>query len=128
MSPTNAEVNANNNLPANVIQVHIYEVALDVINGWENWSLKDVIGVLKKMSKTEYSLTRAEVGNIIFYKLLEAAEDPNIPFEVIKETLHIALNSPSCMGCYNVFYAFYAIRLESQQFVCNFFKDFIKHG
>ena len=121
-------MNANTNPSAHLMQVHIYEDTLDVINGWENWSLKDVIGVLKKMSKTEYSLTRAEVGNIIFYKLLEAAEDPNIPFEVIKETLHIALNSPSCMGCYNVFYAFYAIRLESQQVVCNFFKDFIKHG
>ena len=128
MSPTNEEVNANTNPPTHVIKVHIYEDALDAINGWENWSLKDVIGVLKNMTKTEYSLTGAKVGNIVFYKLLEAAVDPNIPFEVIKETVHTALNSPACMGCYNVFYAFYAIRLENQQMVCDFFKEFIKRG
>ena len=88
-------MNANTNPSAHLMQVHIYEDTLDVINGWENWSLKDVIEVLKNMSKTEYSLTGAEVGNIVFYKLLETAEDPNIPFEVIKKTVHMALNSPS---------------------------------
>ena len=128
MPSKNSQMNANTNPPTHIIQVHIYEDSLDVINGWENWSLKDVIKILKNMFKKEYSLTGAEVDNILFYKLLEAVEDPNIPFEVIKETVHMALNSPSCMGCYNVFYAFYAIRLENQQVVCNFFKEFIKHG
>ena len=128
MSPTISEMNANTNPPDHVIKVHIYEDALDVINGWENWSLKDVIGVLKNRTKTEYSLTGAKVGNIVFYKLLEGAVDPNIPFEVIKETVHTALNSSPCMGFYNVFYSFYAIRLENQQVVCDFFKEFIKHG
>ena len=31
-------------------------------------------------------------------------------------------------GCYNVFYAFYAFKIENQQVVCDFFKEFIKHG
>ena len=109
MSPISSEMNANTNPPDHIIKVLIYEDALDLTNGWENWSLKEVIGVLKNMTKTEYTLTGAEMGNIVFYKLLEAAVDPNIPFEVIKETVHTALNSPACMGCYNVFYAFYTI-------------------
>ena len=128
MSPTSSEMNTNTNPPDHVIKVQIYEDTLDVINGWGNWSLKDIIGVLKNMTKTEYSLTGAEVGNIVYYGLLESQADPNIPFEVIKATVHTALNSPACMGCYNVFYAFYAIGLENQQVVCDFFKGFIKHG
>ena len=50
MPPISSEMNANTNPPDHIIKVHIYEDALDLTNGWEIWSLKDVIGVLKNMS------------------------------------------------------------------------------
>ena len=34
-----------------------------------------------------YGVTAVVMGNIVFHKLLEAAADPNVPFELIEETV-----------------------------------------
>ena len=58
----------------------------EMFDGWENWSLQDIVRILKDMKS--YGLGAVVMGNIVFRKLLEAATDPNVPFEVIEETVH----------------------------------------
>ncbi len=55
--------------------------------------------ILKDMTKPKewHGMTAVVMGNIVFRKLLEAATDPNVPFEVIEETVHKALKAPVCM-------------------------------
>ena len=65
------------------------------------------------------------MGNIVFRKLLEAAADPNVPFEVIEETVHRALEEPAFMRRGNVLSGF---KLFGKQAVCDFFKEFVKRG
>ena len=65
------------------------------------------------------------MGNIVFRKLLEAAADPNIPFEVIEETVHTALETPAFMREFDVLNAFQTF---DKQAVCDFFKEFVKRG
>ena len=65
------------------------------------------------------------MGNIVFRKLLEAAADPNVPFEVIEETVHTALEAPACMKKFDVLTGFKAF---GEQAVCDFFKEFVKRG
>ena len=49
------------------------------------------------MSKPEehHGRTAVVMGNIVFRKLLEAVADSNVPFEVIEETVHTALEAPA---------------------------------
>ncbi len=65
------------------------------------------------------------MGNIVFRKLLEAAADPNIPFEVIEETVHTAPETQAFMREFDVLNAFQTF---DKQGVCNFFKEFVKRG
>ena len=65
------------------------------------------------------------MGNIVFRKLLEAAADPNVPFEVIEETVHTALETPAYMRRGNVLSGF---KVFGKQAVCDFFKEFVKRG
>jgi hypothetical protein len=96
MSQTSANVNANSTPPAYVIEVERLDDA-EELNGWEKWSLKDVIRVLKDMTKEWYGVRAMDMGNILLYKLLEAAADPNVPFELIEETTHAGLEWPTYM-------------------------------
>ena len=50
MSQTSADANANSTPPAYVIEVERLDDA-EELNGWGKWSLKDVIKVLKDMTK-----------------------------------------------------------------------------
>ena len=79
------------------------------------------------MDKPEkcYGITAVVMGNIVFHKLLEAAADPNVPFEVIEETIHTALETPAFMREFDVLNAFQTF---DKQAVCNFFKEFVKRG
>jgi hypothetical protein len=72
------------------------------------------------MAKPEkcYGVTAVVMGNIVFRKLLEAAADPNVPFEVIEETVHTALETPAFMREFDVLNAFQTF---DKQAVCNFF-------
>ena len=130
MSQTSANVNANvHPVYADVIQVEFSQDSDDpeMVRNWRDWSLKDIIKILKDMVKPGkcYGTTANEVGNIVFRKLLEAAADPNVPFEMIEETVHMALKTPACLKQYNVLCSF---KTFNKQAVCDFFKEFVKRG
>ena len=76
------------------------------------------------MAKPEkcYGITAVVMGNIVFRKLLEAAADPNVPFEVIEETVHTALETPAYMRRGNVLSGF---KVFGTQAVCDFLKNLL---
>ena len=65
-------------------------------------------------------------GEIVFLKLLEAAHNSNISFELIEEVVRtilrtkIGIISDNVLGLAGFQYG--------SQVVCNFFKEFVKHG
>ena len=133
MSQTSANVNANvNPVYADVVKVATFELLTEVdtpemFKGWKNWSLQDIVRILKDMAKPGegHGLAAVVIGNIVLRKLLEAAADPNVPFEVIEETVHTALEAPVCMRKFDVLNAY---QIFDKQAVCNFFKEFVKRG
>ena len=132
MSQTSANVDANvNPVYADVVKVTTIEKLSEcdlpeMFDGWENWSLQDIVRILKDMAKPEkyYGVTAVEVGNIVLRKLLEAAA-ANAPFELIEETIHTALETPAFMRRGNVLSGF---KVFGKQAVCDFFKEFVKRG
>ena len=131
-SQTSADLYANvNPVYADVIQVNFELLGKsddpEMFKGWRNWSLQDIVRILKDMAKPgEYhGLAAIVMGNIVLRKLLEAAVDPNVPFEVIEETVHTTLEAPVCMRKFDVLNAFQTF---GQQTVCSFFKEFVKRG
>ena len=130
MSSTNIDINANvNHVHADVIKVDLVDNSDDpeMVKDWRNWTLQDIVRILRDMAKPEkcYGVTAVEVGNIVFRKLLEAAADPNVPFEMIEETVHTALEAPAYMRRGNVLSGF---KVFGKQVVCDFFKEFVKRG
>jgi hypothetical protein len=133
ISQTGANVDANvNPVYADVIQVNRFDLLdadhnPEMWKGWRNWSLQDIVKMLKDMAKPGevHGVTAVVMGNIVLRKLLEAAADPNVPFEVIEETVHTTLETPvfcmtrSALTGFNVF---------EKQAVCDFFKEFVKRG
>ena len=65
------------------------------------------------------------MGNIVFHKLLEAAADPNVLFEVIEKTVHTVLETPVFCKERSVLSGFKGF---GRQAVCDFFKEFVKRG
>ena len=130
MSSTSTDVNANvNQVYADVIKVDLSNNSddPDMIKDWRNWTLQDIVRILRDMAKPEkcYGVNVVEVGNIVLRKLLEAAADPNVPFEVIEETVHTALEAPAYMRRKNVLSGF---KVFGKQVVSDFFKEFVKRG
>ena len=133
MSQTSADVNANvNPVYADVIQVKLSELLgksddPEMFKGWRNWSLQDIVRILKDMAKPGecHGLAAVVMGNIVLRKLLEAAADPNVPFEVIEETVHTALEAPVFFKKKSVLRGF---KTFGRQAVCDFFKEFVKRG
>ena len=130
MSSTSADANANvYPVYADVIKVEFSQNSDDpeIVRNWRDWSLKDIIKILKDMVKPGkcYGTTAVEVGNIVLYKLLKAAADPNVSFEAIEETVYTALKTPAFMKEYNVLCGFKSF---NKQAVCDFFKEFVKRG
>ena len=89
MSQTSANVNAN---PPAYMEVRIDKDCGDIglFDGLENWSLEDIIRVVELMKEGKrngrhYSLLATNLGQITLNKLLKAADDPNIPFELIEK-------------------------------------------
>ena len=103
MSSTSANLDANvNQVYADVIKVDLSRCSdksahPELFEGWRNWTLQDIVRILKDMSKPEehHGRTAVVMGNIVFRKLLEAVADSNVPFEVIEETVHTALEAPA---------------------------------
>ena len=123
-------VNANiNPVNADVIKVDFIGNSDDpeIVKDWSYWTLMDIVRILRDMAKPEkcYGMTAVYVGNIVLRKLLEAAADPNVPFEVIEETVHTALEAPAYMRRGNVLSGF---KIFGKQAVCDFFKEFVKRG
>ena len=131
MSQTSANVDANvNPVYADVVKVVLMDNNSDdpeMVKDWRNWTLQDIVRILRDMAKPEkcYGVTAVVMGNIVFRKLLEAAADPNVPFEVIEETVHTALETPAFMREFDVLNSFQTF---DKQAVCNFFKEFVKCG
>ena len=88
MSKTSANVDAIiNPVHADVVHVKLTEFldepyALEMFEGWRNWTHQDIIRILKDMANPKecHGMTAVAMGNIVFRKLLEAAADPNVPF------------------------------------------------
>ena len=103
MSSTSANVDANvNPVYADVIKVELSEFLhesddLRMFEDWRNWTLQDIVRILKDMAKPGecHGVTGVAMGNIVLRKLLEAAADPNVPFKLIEETVHTALEVPA---------------------------------
>ena len=72
-----------------------------------------------------HGLAAVVMGNIVFRKLLEAATYLSVPFEMIEETVHTALEAPAYMRRGNVLSGF---KVFGKQVVCDFFKEFVKRG
>ena len=133
MSQTSANVNANvNPVYADVVKVATFELLTEVdtpemFKGWKNWSLQDIVRILKDMAKPGegHGLAAVVIGNIVLLKLLEAAADPNVPFEVIEETVHTALETPVFCRKRSVLTGF---KTFGRQAVRDFFKEFVKRG
>ena len=129
ISSTSIYVNANvNPVNVDVIKVDLVDKSdePELVKDWRNWTLQDIVRILKDMAKPEkyYGVTAVEVGNIVLRKLLEAAA-ANAPFELIEETIHTALETPAFMRRGNVLSGF---KLFGKQAVCDFFKEFVKRG
>ena len=129
MSSTSANVDTNvNQINVDVIKVTTVEELSksdfpEMFEGWENWSLQDIVRILKDMKS--YGWGAVVMGNIVFRKLLEAAADPNVPFEVIEETVHTVLETPVFCKERSVLSGFKGF---GRQAVCDFFKEFVKRG
>ena len=127
VSQTSANVNANVN-PI-YADIRIEECCNgEMLDGWERWSLEDVIHTIESMKKTRTygCLVSSYLGLIIFNKLLKAAEDPNVPFDLIERTVHLALRTKVPAIDDNIFaMAGFHVRWEP---VGDFFKEFIKYG
>ena len=129
MSSTSANVDTNvNQINVDVIKVTTVEELSEsdfpeMFEGWENWSLQDIVRILK--DSRSYGWGAVVMGNIVFRKLLEAAADPNVPFEVIEETVHTVLKTPAFCMKRNVLTGFKGF---GRQAVCDFFKEFVKRG
>ena len=129
MSQTSANVDANvNPVYADVVKVTTIEKLSEcdlpeMFDGWENWSLQDIVRILK--DSRSFGWGAVVMGNIVFRKLFEAAADPNVPFEVIEETVHTALETPVFCKQKSVLAGFKGF---GRQAVCDFFKEFVKRG
>ena len=129
MSSTSANMDTNlNQINVDVIKVTTVEELREsdfpeMFEGWENWSLQDIVRILKDMKS--YGWGAVVMGNIVFRKLLEAAADPNVPIEVIEKTVHTVLETPVFCKKESVLSGFKGF---GRQAVCDFFKEFVKRG
>ena len=69
-----------------------------------------------------HGVTGVAIGNIVLRKLLEAAADPNVPFELIEETVHTALEAPAFCQDSSVLTGF---KTFGRQAVCDFLKNLL---
>ena len=125
-------MNANvNPVYADVVKVDLCLIKArnnpEMWKGWRNWSLQDIVRILKEISQPRecHGVTAFVMGNFALHKLLEKEADPNVPFEVIEETVHTALETPEYMKKYDVLNSF---SVYNRRAVCYFFKEFVKRG
>ena len=132
MSQKNAEISSNTNHLAQVIDIRINKEYLgttqseELLKGWENWSLNDIIPIFNSANWRFCLSASGYFGEIVFLKLLEAANNPNISFKLIEEVARTILLKKIGIISDNAFgitgFQFGA------QVLCNFFKEFVKQG
>ena len=132
MSQKSSEINANTNPSSHVINININKEYLTpnaeaFLNGWEKWSLENIIPIFKSAEDWKFLLAASGYfGEIVFLKLLEAAKNPNISFELIEEVVRTILHKSIGITDLNVFSA--TGFQYGDQIICDFFKEFVKHG
>ena len=98
----------------------------ELLKGWEKWSLNDIIPIFNSVNWWFCLSASGYFGEIVFLKLLEAANNSNISFELIEEVVRTILRTKIGIISDNVFGL--AGFQYGAQVVCNFFKEFVKHG
>lgn len=98
----------------------------ELLKGWEKWSLNDIIPIFNSVNWRFCLSASGYFGEIVFLKLLEAANNSNISFELIEEVVRTILRTKIGIISDNVFGL--AGFQYGSQVVCNFFKEFVKHG
>ena len=97
-----------------------------MLKGWENWSLNDIIPIFNSANWQFCLSATGYFGEIVFLKLLEAVNNPNISFKLIEEVARTILLKKIGIISDNAF------GITGSQFgaqvLCNFFKEFVKHG
>ena len=63
------------------------------MNGWEKWSLEDIIPIFNSANWRLCLAASGYFGEIVFLKLCEVSNNPNIPFELIEEVAHTILHT-----------------------------------
>ena len=129
MSQTSANVDANVNPVYAEIRIEkCTDDDVGLLDGWEHWSLEDIIRTIESMKKaeTEYGEVLFYLGKITLNKLLKAANDPNVSFDLIEKTVNLALHTNLTVTDGNIieFVGF----LGDWELICNFLKVFVKHG
>ena len=131
-SQTSADINANTNPLRHVIDISINKKYLgttqseELLKGWETQSLNDIIPIFNSANWRFCLSASGYFGEIVFLKLLEAANNPNISFELIEEVVHTILRTKIGIISDNVFGL--AGFQYGTQVICNFFKEFVKYG
>ena len=82
MSKTSANLDAIiNPVHTDVVHVKLTEFldepyALEMFEGWRNWTLRDIVRILKDIAKLKkcYGMSAVAMGNIVLHKLLEVEE------------------------------------------------------
>ena len=131
MSQKSAEINSNANPPVAAIDVHIDKEhftprAKKLLNGWGDWSLEDIVRIISSTKWQSYLSEAGYIGKIIFLKLLEVENNPNIPFEQIEAVVHTALYTNVGFFDNHIFHV--TGSTQGLEVICNFFKEFVKNG
>ena len=132
MSQKNAEISSNTNHLAQVIDIRINKEYLgttqseELLKGWEKWSLNDIIPIFNSANWRFCLSASGYFGEIVFLKILEAANNPNISFKLIEEDARTILLKKIGIISDNAFGI--AGSQYGAQVVCNFFKEFVKQG
>ena len=134
MTQTSTEINVNT-IPG-YAEIRI-EKCLDaeLLNGWEKWSLKDIIRTIKVMKekkvsgeKSGYGMILKFFGQIILNKILDAASNSNSQFDLINETVRVVLESEVSIGELGVLDFYKGFGKNSRRHLCNFFSALVKYG
>ena len=127
MSSTSADVNANvDPVYADICIEDCSDVEL--LDGWEHWSLEDIIRIIESIKEEGGNIGRMPfyLALITFNKLLKAADDPNVSFDLIERTVHVTLRANITLVKDNIFAL--ADFVGYQKAIYDFFRKFIKYG
>ena len=127
MSQTSANVDANVN--PGYADICIKDCShVELLDGWEHWSLEDIIRIIESIKEKgrDIGLMPSYLALITLNKLLKAADDPNVSFDLIEKTVHVTLRANITLINDNIFQ--FACFLTYKKAMYDFFRKFIKYG